>query len=397
VGKAKWSYFLQSQRVGFMGRKATQFPDGVSVEGDRIVIRFSWNGERCRETYAYPATPKNIERAGNLRSEIAQRIRFKNFTLSDYKKYFPHSKRVETMGTAPMFGRIAQDWLDAIEVSAATRDEYRKAINRYWMPLYAEREIDSIAYSELRKDVNSIEWTSAKTRNNMLIPLRGIFEMAHVDEIIDKNPADKLRNMKHQKLPVDPFTRDEAELIIKTLYDQYRADEAIHAAYFEFEFFTGMRASEALALRWEDIDLRKAYARVAKAQSKGRLNTQTKNARSRDVALNERALHALQVAKSLTYLAGGCVFASSRSGEGFKTEKSQRYVFTRVLKKIGMRHRPAKNCRHTYATMLLMSGANINFVAAQLGHSVTMTATIYGKWISGKADAKELAKLPAYA
>jgi integrase len=50
----------------------------------------------------------------------------------------------------------------------------------------------------------------------------------------------------------------------------------VHAAYFEFALFTGMRPSEMLALRWSDIDLRESYARVSKAQSKGRLNNKTK-------------------------------------------------------------------------------------------------------------------------
>jgi hypothetical protein len=43
--------------------------------------------------------------------------------------------------------------------------------------------------------------------------------------------------------------------------------------------------------------------------------------------------------------------------------------------------------------MLLMAGVNISFVASQLGHSIIMTTTIYGKWISGEADRAELAKL----
>lgn len=133
--------------------------------------------------------------------------------------------------------------------------------------------------------------------------------------------------------------------------------------------------------------------RVDKAQSKGILNDQTKVAKVRDVLLNDRALSALRRAKALTFLAGGCVFVSQRTGDEFKTEKSQRYVFTRALKKLGIRHRPAYNTRHTYATMLLMAGVNINFVANQLGHSPIMTATTYSKWISGAADRAEMAKL----
>jgi len=383
-----------------MGRKPSQLPTGISLEGNRIIIRFTWNGERVREPYHLPATPKNIERAGALRSEIAHRIKFGLFTHADFAKHFPRSTRV-LADDAPLFGQLAQLWLDQVEVSPNTRNEYRKVLNRYWMPMFAPRPINSFTFSELRAAVNGIEWSSAKTRNNALIPLRGVFELAVEDELIDRDPSARLKNLKHQKQPADPFTREEAEQIIAHLYEEYAGHSVVHAAYFEFAFFTGMRPSEMLALQWSDIDLKRHYARVAKAQSKGRLNDQTKTATVRDVILNERALHALKAIKPYTYLAGGPVFASpgktgyKQPGEGYKTEKAQRMVFTRTLKKLGIRHRPAYNTRHTYATMLLMAGANLAFVAAQLGHSITMTTTVYGKWLSGKADAAEMAKLAA--
>lgn len=384
-----------------MGRKPSELPDGLSLEGNRIIIRFTWNGERVREPFHLPATPKNIERAGGVRREIAHRIKFNTFTLIEYAKYFPNSKRIEQTTATDLFGQVAQEWLDHVEASPNTRAEYKKSLNRYWMPLYAPRPIASIAYSELRADINRIEWSSAKTRNNSLIPLRGIFASAVSDEVIDKDPAAKLKNLKHQKQPIDPFTRDEAELIIKALYEEYTGQEAIHAAYFELMFFSGMRSSEALALRWEDVDFRRNYIRISKAQSKGRLNTQTKTAKVRDVMLNDRALHALKFAKTLTYLKGGAVIApyhgvgDYKPGDGYKTEKAQRSVFTRIQRRLKIRHRPAYNTRHTYATMLLMAGANLHFVANQLGHSPIMTATVYGKWITGDADAAEMAKLSA--
>lgn len=373
--------------------KQSALPPGVEIRGDRIRIAFSWSNERYREPYPFPPTPENIKRAGRLYSEIRGKIDLGVFTIEDFRAYFPRSKRIEQLGSGMLFGTLAQSWLDGVEVSVNTRTEYRKSLNKYWMPALAARPINSIRYSELRALVNGADWSSAKTRNNALIPLRGVLAMAHEDELIDRNPADKLKNLKHQKDPPDPFSRDEAETIIAALYSQYAANEAIHAAYFEFAFFSGMRTSEMLALQWSDVDFRQGYARVTKAQSKGRLNSQTKTARVRDVLLNDRSRHALQIAKAHTFLAGEHVFCSARTGDAFKTEKSQRYVFTRLLKKLGIRHRPAYNTRHTYATMLLMAGANPAFVAGQLGHSVTMTLTVYSKWLEGKADAAELAKL----
>jgi integrase len=111
------------------------------------------------------------------------------------------------------------------------------------------------------------------------------------------------------------------------------------------------------------------------------------------VLLNERALHALAVMRPLTEAAGSCVFRSARYGADFETEKPFRYIFNKSRKKLGLRHRKAYNTRHAYATMLLMAGVNINWVASQLCNSPLMVATVYAKWINGEADITEMAKL----
>jgi integrase len=85
----------------------------------------------------------------------------------------------------------------------------------------------------------------------------------------------------------------------------------------------------------------------------------------------------------------------SEEGRPYKTEKAQRVAFTRALKKLGIRHRPAYNMRHTYATVCLMAGMNPAFVANQLGHSVQMLLNVYSKWTNGAQDELEMSKLDA--
>jgi integrase len=148
-----------------------------------------------------------------------------------------------------------------------------------------------------------------------------------------------------------------------------------------------------LALRRSDINRIENYARICKAQSKGRLNEQTKVAKVRDALLNERALHALAIMRPHSEAAGSCIFRSARYDADFETERAVRDMFNKALKALGVRHRKPYNTRHTYATMLLMAGVNINWVASQLGNSPLMVATVYAKWIHGQADQEEMAKL----
>lgn len=63
------------------------------------------------------------------------------------------------------------------------------------------------------------------------------------------------------------------------------------------------------------------------------------------------------------------------------------------IKTVGIRYRPPYNCRHTYATICLMSGLNPAFIAQQLGNSLQMLLTTYARWINSSSDWSELDKL----
>lgn len=369
-------------------------PPGVELHRNRIRVCFYWNGERYRESLPLPPTPKNIQRAGRLRGEIKHLLDLGVFTTTHFNQYFPDSTRFDKDLNCIQFGQLAQEWMDNLEVSTNTKNEYRKVLNRYWMPPLAGRDITSIRYSELRSLVNGIDWTSPKTRNNALIPLRGVFALAYLDELIDSDPSDRLQNLKHQKEPPDPFSRDELEQITSWMWSNFTGLDRIYACYFELAFWTGMRPSEMLALNWSDIDWRSGYARVEKAQSKGQLNNRTKVAKVRDVKLNDRALHALRELKPLTFAhPSGRVFIAPQTGEPIVSDQAPGRKWRKALRKVGIRHRKAYNTRHTFATMYLMAGATPAWIANQLGNSVIMVTTVYAKWMKSDQDTAEIEKV----
>jgi integrase len=63
------------------------------------------------------------------------------------------------------------------------------------------------------------------------------------------------------------------------------------------------------------------------------------------------------------------------------------------LKALGIRYRPPYNCRHTYATICLMSGMNSAFISQQLGHNAQVLLSTYARWINSSSDWSELEKL----
>lgn len=192
---------------------AKEFPTGIRPHGSGIKIRFTWEGQRYEPIWPRKPTKFNISQAASLRAELTAKAKYGTLTWQELAEHFPQYDQPEYINsTVMLFSEYAQIYLDSAPVSDATRDEYRKLLMRYWQPLYATRPIDSFTVSELKSDVANIEWSSMKTRNNALTPLRKVFELAVDDEVIERNPAEKLKNMKHQKPEVDPFSRQEAEL-----------------------------------------------------------------------------------------------------------------------------------------------------------------------------------------
>jgi len=74
-------------------------------------------------------------------------------------------------------------------------------------------------------------------------------------------------------------------------------------------------------------------------------------------------------------------------------EPKFRWYWMPTLKRLGIRHRPPYNTRHTYATMMLMAGMGPAFCAKQLGHSVEVFLRTYSKWLEGEQDAIEMQRM----
>lgn len=367
----------------------SELPKGVRPRQADIQVWFMWEGKRRFEALPWPPTQANIERAGNLRAEIAQRIRYRAFTWDDYRQHFPGSPNLPE-AKVPLFQEMAQLFLDGVEVSKATRNEYRKALQAYWMPHFALKQVDQIRTSEVRAAIKDIEFSSNKTRNNALIPLRGLFELAVEDELMASNPAAKIKNLKHQKPLPDPFNAGERDAILEHIRQH---EDPVYWVYFGLAFHAGFRnPSELTALMWTSIDLRSMRIRVERKNSRGTIEDETKTGVIRDVILPEAAGPFMTEVKRQSYLQHEYLFINPNTGNRFVTGKALNGTWRRTLKKLGIRHRDMRQTRHTCATQWLMAGMNPYFVAKQLGHSVTMTLTVYSKWLDQQGDQAEIAK-----
>lgn len=367
-------------------------PKGIEIRDGKIRIWFMWNGMRCREVLPVAHTPANLRYAERLRSEIIIKIRLGVFR---YAEYFPNSPRCSADKSTPItFGEYAQRYLKLrTDLARSTLKSYRAALNSFWLPALGKMVLNEIVFSDVSSALSGKTWKSSKTRNNYLILLRRVLDAAFVDGIISRNPADRVRNAKVQHPEPDPLLLQEVEIVLAKMHERYH-EHVIN--YFEFAIFSGLRTSELIALEWGDVDFRRNQVCVRKAFVEGEVKN-TKTNRIRHVDLNSRAKAALMRQKHLTFLAGGHVFLNPVTNAPWADDYRQRINYWHpTLKALGLRARDAYQTRHTYATLLLMSGANPAYVAQQLGHT-TMKITLerYARWLPRADNGAEIAKFEA--
>ncbi len=371
-------------------KQAKTTPRGVNIRGNSLQVAFSFRGVECRETLKLEPTAANVRYAERLRAEILNAIERQTFRYTDY---FPESKRARLFGhqiSTVTVGELLTTLLIQTEktLEFSTWDQYRKAINFKLIPQFGHKRITDLAGADIR------EWIVArnvtiKTISNDLIPLRHVVEQALADGIIERNPfagvvLKKLvdKETARSDYEVDPLNHKEIAAVLNVAEGQL-------LNLIQFAIYSGLRTSELMALKWDDIDWANGVIKVRRALVLNREKGTKTAAGRRDVLMLPPAKAALEAQKRFTltdkerFRAGhGRVFINPYTKEPWTKPDQINQQWSTVLKRAGVNPRNAYQTRHTYASMLLSAGENIMWVSNQMGHVDTeMVMRTYGKWI----------------
>jgi integrase len=217
---------------------------------------------------------------------------------------------------------------------------------------------------------------SNKRKNNILIPLRQVYADLYADEVIDRNPLDRIKNLPVDTREPEPFNPDETARILAQLQGQERN-------LIQFAFWSGLRTSELIALRWQDVDLANLCIHVRIAKVRGNTKTTKTQAGMRQVTLQPQALAALLDQQTLNG-AAEIVFHNPRTNQPWHNDQAiRKTVWTPALERANVKYRTPYQTRHTFASMLLSRGENPLWVANQMGHKDWgMIRKVYGRWIA---------------
>lgn len=377
-------------------------PAGVRLRDGAIEINFTHNKKRVYITLPHPADAQGIKAADKIRGDLKNKAKWGILTDADIAKArgFEIEDNSIIVKNGVLFQEVAQKYLRQWDGDINTKKGYVSQLNYHWMPLLALMPIQDITHDDIRELIILKEFKSAKTLNNCLVSLRGVFETAIHSKIISDNPMNGIENKKIQASIPDPFTRAEMNALLDWLDKNSEGEERFYYWYFQLAFWTGCRPSELFALRdsqkQSDIDWFNETLRISKARVRGVEKNTTKTHNARDVYLNDRSKLALQELikfKKEHGIVSEYLLICPETREPIYGEDTPRARLVKAMNALGIRHRPAYNCRHTYATMLLMDGINPVFVADQLGHSLEMLMKRYAKWMHGDKNRIEMSKL----
>lgn len=390
-----------------MGRRASG--GGVRPKGDRIAVRFTYKGQDIQPTLELKPTAPNLKHAARLRLDILEELKAGTFRLS---AYFPDYKFADRyVDENDSSGRTLRDWADVWkkhadrELEKSTVRIYWRHLEAYWLSVFGGmlprsvshemilNRLSDLATDRVDPERGKVKGLGRKTQNNIMIPLRGVFELICKAPGAPADPTDGIDNMKVQQGDPDPFDAEEVEVALAQVR-KARGGDAM-ADYFEFAAFAGLRPSEQIELHWEDYDRRRKEVKVWRSMVLGDTKGRTKTHKSRIVELNDRAVAVLERQRARTQLKGPLVFINPITEERYVDEQFQAREWKRALAVAGIRHRPPKELRDTSVTFNLSAGVDPYWVAAQHGHSVTTMMRDYAKFIPRADKGRNLAAINA--
>jgi len=282
-------------------------------------------------------------------------------------------------------------WLETAakpKVRPKTLLGYRNLLDCHIRPALGTRPLGKISPLEVQQAFQTMQekGLSARTIEYARMILKQAFRQAIQWRLLTFNPCDGVPIPRRERREMQALSPEQARRFLAV------ARGTRHGALFELALTTGLRPSEYLALKWEDIDFERGTLSVVRsldAEPGGgyRLEeTKTRNSR-RVVKLLPGVLSALlehrQAQQRQREEAGerwkeqGFVFTNELGGPLERHNLAHRHL-RKILEEAGLPQIRLYDLRHTAATLALSAGVPVKVVSEMLGHSsVALTLDVY--------------------
>jgi integrase len=265
--------------------------------------------------------------------------------------------------------------LHAQSRKASTKYNYEIAFNLHILPTFGDKRLDAIKPSDIQRWQNQLLTKLMPRRVRVLrAAFNTIFDDAIRDEIIDKNPIQKVKIPPIQKIESKSFSLEEMHTIISTAQGELKSFVALG-------FFTGMRSGELIGLKWEDVNFQKKEIHIKRAIKMGIVSTPKTKSSTRTIDILDILLPYLQEQYKRTGKEKSYVFLNSDNEHYYDIKRIRDTKWKRLLQDCEIEYRTIYQMRHTFATIMIEHGEDILWVSNMLGHTdSSMTLQMYAKY-----------------
>lgn len=282
-------------------------------------------------------------------------------------------------------------WLDTAarpKLSPSTLRKYRQMVRDYVVPIVGSRELVRLTPLDVQHVYGRLlgRGLSARTVRYCHAVLSSALKQAVRWQMIQSNPASSAELPKQRQREMLALTAEEARRFLRVSQGNR------YHAFFAVLLLTGVRASEARALTWADVDLTESllYVRRSVHDTKdGPRFAEPKTRRSRrSIAMPDDlvAILAEHRARRCPHgaAASDLVFATSNGNPVSHSNLYNRH-FTPLAQAAGLPEGfRMHDLRHTHASLLLRAGIHAKVVSERLGHaSITLTLDTYSHVLPG--------------
>jgi integrase len=398
-----------------MARRAT----GQVVEpkdGRAWAIRFRAGGKR-----RYVALGTADEGWNRQRAEAELRHTLADVERNAWQPYEPEP--VEAPSEVPTFHTFASEWYEAgaAEWRVRTRIDYRWRLTSHLLPHFASYPLSAITVEEVDRfrtaKVRESERLNAQRKaqaakppaerkqplprplshgsiNKLIRLLAAILEQAVEYGYLDRNPAQGRKRLLRESKPSRSYLQPEQVAALLTAAGELDAearagDTGRRRPLLATLTLAGLRISEALALRWRDVNLADRRLRVIEAKT---------GAGVREVNLTPTLQEVLSEYRTRTrhHRAGELVFPTAEGRRDGPSNVRRRFLAKAVERanealqengKAPIASATPHSLRRTFISLLLATGADVPYVMAQAGHvDPKMTLGIYAQVITTRTD-----------
>ncbi len=349
--------------------------------------------EKILREHPYPITQGKdgryrtyVKEDGQKRKQIAKST-YEDVldVLYDFYEY----KVVSTVNAKPTVEDLYPQWIELKKLHAAA-PTYLKRIQSNWNNWYEGKEIVKRPVDELTKldmDVflhELIQGVNQKKKEfyNISMIMRQVLDYAVDADIIEKNPMRKVRvdgrhvfvPEKKKKNETQVFTREEVAALHEIAWKDFETDHmSVHKLAplaFLFQFQTGVRIGELVAVRYEDVLDGEIYINRMYRHDYKEIVEYTKGHHDgRYIVLTHEAQKLIATAKAYQQEHGlddsGYIFSINDEPLSYY---AIRKLYARYCDEIGTVEKSSHKARKTYISALIDGGVNINTIRDLVGH-----------------------------